>query len=509
LDKNGLMCKRRAAMQKTNQFNQQDKEMISIKLKELLGPEKVKDDEMTLITYSADASPVPAQNPSCVVFPESRDDVLVALRTANEYKVPLTVMSGGVNVAGSCITVEGGFVMDLHRMNRIIEINTDSGYAVIEPGVNFDRFTAALRERGYRCAIPTTPSGATPLGNSLGRPSNSLATRHLDSIVDLEVALPDGTVFNTGSSSFSNAGSYLRYGPFPDLAGLFGCSYGTLGIVTKAALRIYPINEATRVTLAGFDRYDDAVDFIKDITNHNIPEHCIIWSWQFYKAFEVGLVGEEYYVPPDLRRLDARKPPEGVPYVIVTVFMSGYEETMRSHERVCAKVAAKYGGHVLKKKEAQAAAPAGVQGWSMLYEQYRTVEPNNFGIGKYLAWIVMTAPEKVKELEKWAMDEFSKFGTLPICYYSMPFDFGRAMFFRIFCFPDPKNEALVMKIVGRYREMYQEALKRYGGVPLRAKSGYPTLGVVGGYGEALKKIKHAFDPNGILSPNMGIYGEVK
>ncbi len=495
-------------MRQATDIEERGKTPFSVKLKGLLGPDKVKDDELTVITYSADVSPVPPQNPLCVVFPENRDDVVMVLKAANEYKVPLTVMSGGVNVVGTTIPPKGGFVIDLHRMNRIIEINTDAGYAVIEPGVDFSRYTAALREKGYRCAVPTTPSGASPVGNSLSRPSTSLATRHLDSIVDLEVVLPDGTVLNTGSSQFPNSGSELRYGPFPDMAGLFGCSYGTLGVVTKAALRIYPINEANRVTLVGFDNYGDCVEFIRDLTNHNIPEHCIIWNWQFYRAFDVGLVGDEYRVPSDLRSIDARKPPKGVPYVIVTVFMSGYEETMRSHERVCAKVAAKYHGRLLTKKEAKAIAPGVVAVWTDLYESYRTVEPNNFGIGKYLAWIVLTEPEKVKGLEKWAMDTFASFGTLPVCYYSMPFDFGRAMFFRIFCFPDPANEALVGKIVTKYREMYDVALKRYGAVPLRAKMGFPTLGNVGGYGDALKKIKRAFDPNGILSPNMGMYEEV-
>jgi len=482
--------------------------IFSRKLKESLGPDKVKDDELTLTIYSSDVSPVPPQNPLCVVFPENRDDVVVTLRTANEYKVPLTVMSTGVNVAGNCIPPKGGFVMDMHRMNRIIEINTDSGYAVVEPGLDFNRYTAALREKGYRCAVPTTPGGASPVANNLSRPTTSLATRHLDSVVDLEVVLPDGTVLNTGSSQFPNVGSQLRYGPFPDLAGLFCSSYGTLGVITKAALRIYPINEANRVTLAGFDRYEDSVDFIKDLINNNIPEHCIIWNWQFYKAFDVGLVGDEYRVPSELRRVDARKPPKGVPYVIVTVFMSGYEESMRSNERVCAKVAAKYSGRLLTKKEARAIAPGVVTEWTELYERYRTMEPNNFGIGKYLPWIVLAEPGKVKAVEKWAMGEFAKFDTLPVCYYSMPFDFGRSIMFRIFCFPDPGNEGLVRKIVGKYREMYDVAMKRYGGVPMRLRGGFPSLDLVGGYGEALKKVKRAFDPNGILSPNAGVYEEV-
>jgi FAD/FMN-containing dehydrogenase len=416
-------------------------------------------------------------------------------------------MAGGVNVVGACIPPEGGIVIDLRRMDRIIQINTDSGYVVVEPGANFDRVTAALAQKGYRCSIPTAPGGSSPLANYISRPSGSLANRHLDMIVDLEVVLPDGTWLNTGSSLLPNVTSHLRYGPFPDLAGLFVCAYGTLGVITKAALRIYPINEANRVNLAAFDKFENSVEYVKDLINHNIPEHCIIWNWQLFKAFEVGIVGNEYKIPVETR-LDPRKPPKGIPYNIVTTFMSGYEKTMRSHGQVCGEVAAKYGGRVLSRKEAQKVAPGGVGGWTELYGKYRPVEPTFFGLGQYLAWIVFVEPKVVKEVEKWAVEEFVKFGVPPVCYYSQPFDFGRSMFFRIFCFPDPKNQKLVGQIVSKYQEMYVTAMKRYGGVPMRVKLGYPTLESTGGYGNALTRIKNAFDPNDILSPNVGIFGEV-
>jgi FAD/FMN-containing dehydrogenase len=442
------------------------------------------------------------------VLPENRDDVAAALQTANEHKMGVSVMSGGVNGVGACITSQDGIVLDLHRMDRIIDINTDSGYAVIEPGVNFDRFTAALAEKGFRTGIPTAPGGASPVGNFLSRPSGSLATRHLDLIADLEVVFPDGTTLNTGSSAFPHAGSSLRYGPFPDLTGLFCCAYGTLGVVTKAAVKIYPINEANLVHLAAFDKFEDAVDYVKDLTNHNIPEHSIIWNWQLFKCFEVGLVNGEYRIPQELR-LDPRKPPEGIPYNIVSTFMSGYEDTMRSNERVCRRVAAKYGGHVLTRKEAQAVVPGGVAGWTELYGKYHQVEPTFFGLGRYSVWIVFTEPKVAKELEKWIVEEFAKFNTPPICYYSQPFDFGRSMFFRIFCFPDPKNQGLVNHIVDSFRGLFDVAMERYGAVPMRFKGGFPPLELTGGYANALTRVKNAFDPHNILSPNFGLFPEVK
>jgi FAD/FMN-containing dehydrogenase len=493
-------------MKKNKQIKKPEKGLVCAQLQKQIGGDKVKDDDLSLVTYASDASPIPFQRPLVVVFPESRDDVVATLQIANEHKVPTTVMSGGVNVVGACIPKEEAIVIDMRRMDKIIEINTDSGYAVVEPGVNFDRYTAALAEKGFRTGIPTAPGGATPLGNYIMRPSGSLANKHLDLVQDLEVVLPNGTIIQTGSSQFPKVGSQLRYGPFPDMTGLFLCSYGTLGIITKAALKIYPINEANRVHLTAFDKFENAVDFVKNLINNNIPEHCIIWNWQLYKAFEVNFVDNEYRIPETIR-LDPRKAPDGIPYNIVSTMMSGYEESMQANEKILEKVAAKFGGRVLNSEEAQAIVPGHV-GWDILYGEYRPVEPTFFGLGKYLAWIVMVEPERVKEVEKWAVEEFAKFKTSPVCYYSQPFEYGRAMFFRIFCFPDPKNQKLVDHIIGKYREMFQVAMKRYGAVPMRVKSGFPSLELVGGYGKALTEIKNVFDPNNILSPHMGIFEEV-
>jgi len=121
-----------------------------------IGTEKVKDDEAILVSYGFDASVAAFRKPSLVVLPENRGDVREVLMAANREKIPVTVMAGGVNLGGMCVPSEGGILLDFRNMNRI-EINTDSGYAVIEPGVIFDRFTAALRKVGFRCHVPTAP----------------------------------------------------------------------------------------------------------------------------------------------------------------------------------------------------------------------------------------------------------------------------------------------------------------------------------------------------------------
>ncbi|MFH1647899.1 MAG: FAD-binding oxidoreductase [Chloroflexota bacterium] len=483
-----------------------EKKTFAGELREAIGADKVKTDDIVLVTYASDVSPVPARKPGYVVLPENKADVVATLKLANKYDIPVTVMAGGVSVAGYSIPSEGGIVMDLHRMDKIIEINTDSGYAVVEPGVSFDKLTAALREKGFRTLIPTAPGSSSPLGNFLGRPSNSLCNRHLDAIVDLEVVLPDGTEFCTGSSHFPHAGSSLRYGPYADLAGLYTCGYGTMGIITRAAVRIYPINEANRVNVAAFDTFSDAVDFIKDIINNNIPEHCIIWNWQLFETFAVD-TSRPGAVIPDMLKADPRKAPEGIPYCIVTTFLSGYEEMMVASEKVCARVAKKYHGKTLSEKEIQELIPIPMAGWHELYANYHQIEPTFFGLGKYMVWIMFAEPKDVKEMEKYAVAELAELGVAPVCYYSQPFDFGRSIFFRIFAFPDPRDQPLIDKVGAKFNEMFEVAMERYGAIPMRHKKQFSCIDQTGGFYDVLKRIKKALDPNNILNRDMGIFPE--
>jgi FAD/FMN-containing dehydrogenase len=480
-------------------------------LKRAIGDQKIKTDNVVLVTYGSDISVTPYQKPDLVILPRDNNDVRKVLKIANKHKIPITVMSGGVNVSGLTIPRKNGMLIDLRVMNKIIEINTDSGYAVIEPGVTFDQFTAALAQKRFRCQISTGPGGSTPLGNYLMRPSGSLSNRHLDPILNLEVVLPDGSVVNTGSNQFPGAGSFMRYGPHPDFTGLFCCSFGTLGVVTKAAVRIYPINESNRVNLAGFDSYESSVKYIKEIINNNIPEHCIIWSWTHYMGYEVGASsnGMKFSFPAKLKS-NPRTPPEGIPYNLVTTFMSGYEESMLMNEKILSRIARRYGGKVLSKEEAKKISPSMCSAWKKFYEEYhqpRMEGMKKWGLGRYMAWIVNAEPKDIVKIESFAVDKLFDAGAKPVCYYSMPFDFGRSMFFRLFTYADRGDKKLAEKIQTTFKEMYDTAIRRYNAVPFRYRgvTGKSWLDQTPEFYIFYKKIKKALDPNNILNRNMQIF----
>ena len=492
-------------MARITEVAERKKKSLCQVLREAIGDNKVKDDENVLLTYSYDSSPTPQQKPSAVVLPENSEDVKKILKIANENKIPIAVMAYGVNAAGGCIPTEGGIVLDLRRMDKIVEINTDSGYATIEPGVTFDKLTAALAEKGYRCQIPASPGGTSVIANYLLRPSGNFTTKHLDPVLDLDVVLPDGTLFSTGSSAFTNIGSCLRYGPFPDLTGMFCCAYGTLGVITKAAVRIYPINEARDAILVAFDNFKQSSEFTKDIIANNIPEHCFIWHWHLYRTDEIEYSADWVPdVPPELYE-DPFKPPEGIPYNVVTVLVSGYQEWVATAQKLCAKIAPKYGGRVIPREESEKTMPGSVRRWTEYYCNYHQVMDKNFAFGRYFPYLCIGEPQDIIDLEPWALKKLDSLGVRPCAYYAMPFDFGRSMFFRIFIYVDPYNEEILQKTKDTMAELNAEAFKRYRAIPFRYRRGWTLQQSTGEYYNFLKKIKSVVDPNNILNPQMGLF----
>ncbi|MFH1646136.1 MAG: FAD-binding oxidoreductase [Chloroflexota bacterium] len=481
------------------------REAICQELREAIGAEKVRDDEITLVTYGRIRHGFdimwPFRKPSFVVFPETREDVVETLKIANKYIIPVTSVGTAPIMLG---TTEGGIILDQRRRDRVLEINTDSGYAVIEPGVSFDKLTSALRGTGFKCSVGTMPGPGTVLGQALGRGSQSFTTRYLNVILDLEVVLPNGTVFSTGSSHFEGVGSHLRYGPYPDLAGLYTCAYGAMGVITKAAIRIHPVNEASRVNLAGFDNYSDSIDYVKDLINHNIPEHTFIWDWHMYMTWPLAPEDMEK-VMPQILESDFRKPPEGIPYNIVSTLLSGYPEQVELYEEICAKVAKKYHGRVISDEEAEKRFPATLAGFQQQYGEYSYRESVHWSKGRFVGWYVFAEPKDMKEIEKFAVNEFAKFGKAinPVNYYSHPFDFGRSILLRIAGFPDPTDIELRKKISEKFEEMYDIALKKYRAVPIRPIGSDKA----GTYMEVLRSIKKALDPNNILNRDGGLFEE--
>jgi FAD/FMN-containing dehydrogenase len=113
----------------------------------------------------------------------------------------------------------------------------------------------------------------------------------------------------------------------------------------------------------------------------------------------------------------------------------------------------------------------------------------------------------VKKVEKMMVSELGDLNIPPICYYAQPFDYGRSIFFRVFCFPDVDDKAMIQKVLDTYQRLFEKARDNYGAVPMRYRMGRPTLDEVGEYGQVLKRIKKVLDPNNILNRGIGLFKE--
>ncbi len=231
------------------------------KLQKLLGKRFVYTDPATLESHASDAWLVSHQ-PDAVVFAEKASHVSRVMKFASQYKIPVTVRGGGVGYVGGCVPIRGGIVLSLARMNRIREINTQDGVAIVEPGVVTGDLQDAARKKGlFYPPDPASLRECTIGGNiatNAGGPRclKYGVTRHY--VLGLEIALPTGEIIHIGSRTHKNKTGF-------DLVGLFVGSEGLLGTVTRITLRLLPYPPARACLSAGFANEKQAARVVQQI----------------------------------------------------------------------------------------------------------------------------------------------------------------------------------------------------------------------------------------------------
>jgi len=196
-----------------------------------------------LYLYSRDLGAQPPRKVDYVVMPETVEQVQKIVILANERKIPITPMGSGLTVSGLAVPVKGGIVLDMKRMDRIIEVNEKNKYAVVEAGVTQGALKSYL-EKHYphlQHSTPEAPPTATIAGNVLIHGHGHLTPSHganSQMINGMEVVLPTGEICKIGSCSISPY--WFTRESLPDLAGLFIGWYGTTGIITKISIQLFP-----------------------------------------------------------------------------------------------------------------------------------------------------------------------------------------------------------------------------------------------------------------------------
>ncbi len=234
-------------------------------LRTKLGPNAVFHAVEDTIVYEYDYG-LDRHMPDLVVLPRTTGDVQTIVRLAQAKGVPIVARGAGTGISGGAVPRRGGLVVSTARMNRVLEIDPANRCAVVEPGVINLELSKLTEPYGLFFAPDPSSQKVSTIGgnvaNNAGGPhclSLGVTTNH---IIGLEVVLHDGTVATFGGKSPDSPGL--------DLVGVLVGSEGTLGIVTQATVRLLPLAEAVRTTLALFESVEAASEAVSALIGRGV-----------------------------------------------------------------------------------------------------------------------------------------------------------------------------------------------------------------------------------------------
>ncbi len=240
---------------------------FSKELSSLLGERKVVTDNDILAAYAKDETSDLSAMPDILVRAETTDDVSRTLGFCHAHSVPVIPRGAGTGVTGGAVPVNGGVVLSLEKMNRIIEIDRENMVAVVEPGAITSHVQDAAKAEGLM--YPPDPSSldSCSIGGNVaanaGGPSTVKYGTTKDYVLGLEFVLPDGSVITTGGRIVKNATGY-------NISGILVGSEGTLAVITKIVLRLIPAPLFFCDMLIPFPSINESVDAVFSILNHRI-----------------------------------------------------------------------------------------------------------------------------------------------------------------------------------------------------------------------------------------------
>ncbi len=237
-------------------------ENIKSALIQALGKDNVIYEPEDLLVLGYDATPGLHHAPDIVVYPTSTETVQSALLIAREHKIPITPRGSGTGLSGGSIPAEGGIVLCLNRMNKILEIDQENLTVTAEAGTITLDIATAVAEKGLFYPPDPASQKISTIGGNVMEDAGGLRCLKYgvtgDYVMALKCVLPDGTIITTGGKSVKDVAGYS----FKDL---LISSEGTLAIITEVTLRLIPPPQDKRTMLAYFDDIKTAGKAVSDI----------------------------------------------------------------------------------------------------------------------------------------------------------------------------------------------------------------------------------------------------
>ena len=223
--------------------------------KNICGDKYVLVDEETLHNYAHDETEDLHYLPDVVIKPANAEEISSILKVCNQYQIPVTPRGAGTGLSGGALPHLGGVLLSIERLNKIIQIDERNLQVITEPGVITEVLQNAVKEKGLFYPPDPSSRGSCMIGGNIAENSGGpKAVKYgvvKDYVLNLEVVLPTGEIIWTGANVLKNATGY-------NLTQLVVGSEGTLGVVTKAVLKLIPLPKLDLLMLIPFKNPVDA-----------------------------------------------------------------------------------------------------------------------------------------------------------------------------------------------------------------------------------------------------------
>ncbi len=479
---------------------------MSIKdsLLEIAGKKNFSDDAASLESYAADFSLSPRGTGNYVVELKNAEQIHKVINLANENRTPVVPVSSRIHFNGCTIPKQGGIVMDLTGMNKILEVDELNRRVRIEAGVTWQQLYEALNKKGFRIMMPLLPPA-----------ERSVLTDHLEREVitntvydygepteSMEIVWPNGDIFRMGSASVngypdSPSKGANPSGPGIDFYRLVQGAQGTMGVVTWMNLKIQRQPALNKILFSPVQELGRVIDFLYRVLRMRIGQEVVLLDSNNLAA----ILGDN---PADFAKLRETLPPWTLIMILSAPSVRPEEKLAYEMDALKDVTNTEFPDIVLT-ENLPGFPGLGDRLLSMLRKPWPADMPywKNRVKGGCQSLTFITKPSSVPEMINIVDLASAEFGypIVDIGRYIQPIEHNRACQVEFNFFYDPEDENEKASISALYTQAARLLLDE-GAVFSRP---YGSLAPMvyeraAGYATALKRVKKIFDPNNIMNP---------
>lgn len=460
----------------------------------VINSDRVVDDFDVLEGYSKDLSFVQARMPAVVVYTENKDEVSAVIKFANKKKIPVTPRSSVVSFYGAGIPSQGGIILDLSRMKKIIAINKGDKRIQLEPGVTYADIIEPLAKEGMYVCTPLFP-----------HPQKSVITSAMENEVlanpkfeygevfqTSEMILPNGDLYYTGTAiAHGHVGRGIAELCIPSNR-LFKGAQGTLGVITYSFLKIEWTPPMDKLAFIAVDKLSSLEDFIYNLARLNLGNELFILN-----NLDIATIFAES--EDDIPKLREEVPP----YVLAIVMSGGHyfpEERIAYEEEALLELAKEVNLNV------QFSMPGVLSGVHRMKAMLRKPwDKEVYWKSRYKGacqdLYFVTTMEKAEAFTGAVKAIAAKNGLTDVGVYVQPIERGRAVQCAYHFYYDGENQIETQKVKKAWLEGSFAALSM-GGLFVNPYGSQAEMvySRAAKWGNVLKVVKEAFDPNNIMNP---------